>query len=151
MQKDIALNRAASICSKSEKCIQDIRKKLEGWDISEEDTEEIIQKLIEDKFIDESRYVRFFVHDKFHFNRWGRIKIAYELRMRGITDSQIQTAFEQLKETEYTEALTKLLKDKKPGIKAKDAWDLRSKLLRFARSRGFETELALKIIDSFKS
>ncbi len=150
MKKDIALNRAASICSKSEKCRQDIRKKLEGWELSEEDTDEIVQKLIEDKFIDESRYVRFFVHDKFHFNRWGKIKIAYELHGKGISDQYIQTAIGQIEDAEYKETLTKLLKDKRPGIKAKDSWDLRSKLLRFARSRGFETELALRIIDSFE-
>lgn len=37
-------------------------------------SERIIARLLKERFIDESRYTRFFVNDKLRFNKWGRDK-----------------------------------------------------------------------------
>ncbi|NOZ34188.1 MAG: hypothetical protein GXO80_02695 [Chlorobi bacterium] len=70
-----ALNKAMYLCSKAEKCKSDIRKKLYEWKANPDEYDNIINQLEEQKFIDEVRFVKYYVRDKFEFNKWGKIKI----------------------------------------------------------------------------
>ena len=74
-----ALHRAAALCSSSEHCITDIREKLSRWGIGELDARTIVERLVQERFIDEERYAIAFAKDKFRFSGWGRIKIRYAL------------------------------------------------------------------------
>ena len=47
------LHKAASYCSISEHCISDVEDKLTAWGMSEDKKHKIIDKLIEDDFINE--------------------------------------------------------------------------------------------------
>ena len=71
-----ALHRAAAYCSGSEHCVSDIREKLRKWNISPTDAESLLARLVKEKFIDEERYCRSSINDKYKYNRWGRIKIG---------------------------------------------------------------------------
>ena len=71
-----ALHRAAALCSSSEHCIADIREKLSRWGIGEPDARTIVERLVQERFIDEGRYAIAFAKDKFRFSGWGRIKSA---------------------------------------------------------------------------
>ena len=138
------LHVAASYCSGSERCIQDVRKKIASTGASPETAERIIAHLLKEKFMDEARYCRSFVNDKFRFNRWGRVKIAYELRSKNMADSLIDEAITQIDEEEYESVLLALLKDKQRTVKGQTAQDVFVKLYRFAVSRGFESNLAVR-------
>ncbi|HKK82055.1 MAG TPA: regulatory protein RecX, partial [Prolixibacteraceae bacterium] len=84
-----ALSKCMALCSKSEKCISDIRKKLSNWQLPEEETQQVIDNLIDEKFIDEQRFAESFMRDKFRFNHWGKIKIIYHLKAKGISSGDI--------------------------------------------------------------
>lgn len=133
------LHRAAAYCSSAERCIQDIQKRIQDAGLSDEACERIIARLIKEKFIDESRFARSFVNDKFRFNKWGRIKIAYELQKKNIPSSIRTDVLEGIDEQEYQETLLSLIKGKQKGTKGKDERDLYNKLFRFAAGRGFES------------
>ncbi len=147
LDKKEALSRVQFICSKQEKCCSEIQKKLQGWGINSQEQKEIIDSLIDDKFIDENRFTPVFVRDKFRFNRWGRIKIAYHLRQKQIPSAIIENALQEIDEQEYKETLTDLLQSKLKGLKETDKYQLKAKLLRFIQSRGFEPNLANNIIE----
>ncbi len=85
MEYKKALNKAAVLCSRQEYSAYDIRKKLVNWELSEEEVEQAMSRLISEKFIDDSRYAGYYVRDKFQFNGWGRIKIRYQLRGKGVS------------------------------------------------------------------
>lgn len=133
------LHRAASYCSGAEHCIQDVRKKIDDAGLPEEERDRIIARLLKEKFIDENRFARSFVNDKLRFNKWGRIKIGYELQKKNIPASIRTEALAQIDEQEYLELLTSLLKSKMRTVKGKDDRDIFYKLLRFAAGRGFES------------
>ena len=135
---------AASYCSMAERCIQDVRKKIRTACISSEVEERIIARLLKERYIDESRYCRSYVKDKFRLNRWGRIKICYELRGKNISANDIDEAVNQIDEDEYCSILYDLLKDKKRTTKGQTAQDVFNKLYRFAASRGFESNLTIQ-------
>jgi len=138
------LHFAASYCSIAERCVFDVRKRILSAGASPEMTEQIIKQLKKEKFIDESRYCRSFVKDKFRFNRWGRIKISYELRGKNITSELISEAISQIDEDEYESVLYDLLKDKKRMAKGRTEQDIFRQLYRFAASRGFESHLTVQ-------
>ena len=153
MQKQLspeeALHRTAALCSTGEQCIFDIREKLLRWGIASDDIKQIIEKLIQGKFIDEDRYCKSFVNDKLRFNKWGKIKIIYALRQKGISSQNIDNAISCIDEEKYLETLQEIILSKRKSIKNDTPENVKAKLFRFAASRGFETEcinLCLKTI-----
>lgn len=133
------LHRAASYCSAAERCIFDVRKKVEAGGLDAEAVERILERLVREKFIDERRFARSFVNDKLRFNKWGRIKIGYELQKKKIPADVRAEALDAIDEDEYRDILYNLLKAKKKTTRGKDPRDLFYKLLRFAAGRGFES------------
>ena len=73
------------------------------------------------------------------FNKWGRVKINYEMQRKGIPSSIRSEALEGIDEQEYRSILHSLLKSKKKATRGKDDREVYAKLLRFATGRGFET------------
>lgn len=148
MRVQQAYQKAAAMCSKSEKCSFDIKQKLLGWELSEDEADAVIAELTKEKFIDDSRYATYFVRDKFRFNRWGRKKIEYQLRMKQVNSSLIYDALDRIPNSDYEEIAYELIVDKVRKTKAINNWDLKSKVLRFMQGRGFESELVLKITEN---
>ncbi len=131
----------AALCSRAEQCSPDIRKKITDLGGSEVMVAEVIQKLVEEKFLDDERYSRAYVRDKFKFNKWGRIKIRYYLKQKGLSDSIIDLGFDELDEKQYIDLLVKTMKEKAKTLKNKEKFEKMAALVRFAQSRGFEPEL----------
>ncbi|MDD3566986.1 MAG: regulatory protein RecX [Bacteroidales bacterium] len=142
-----ALDRAQWLCSQSEKCTFDIKKKLLQWDVDEMEGEKIINALLEDEFIDESRYAISFAREKARFNKWGPKKIEMALRAKRIADEHIAIALAESAEHSNDDMLRELLTSKAKTIKAKDSYDLKTKLIRFGMSRGFEYGRVLGIVE----
>jgi regulatory protein len=136
-----AYSKMAQLCSRSEQCSADIRKKILAYEIVDEIVDEIIEKLIEEKYIDDRRYVRAYVNDKFRMNKWGRIKMRHYLRAKGLSDEVIQYGLENIDEEKYTAVLVKTMKAKAKSIKEKDKFKKMGQIIRFAQNRGFEPEL----------
>jgi regulatory protein len=146
--KKEALNRAMDLCSRSEKAAKDIRQSLTKWGLSSvEDQLSIIEYLKENNFIDETRYSISFARDKHKFNRWGKIKILNMLRAKAIDDQTIKEALNAIDDESYLATLREELIKKRKSVKASNQYDLKVKLLRFASSRGFETDLIYKVLE----
>ena len=134
------LNRAAAYCSQAERAPLEVEQKLRGWEAQEEDIERIMQYLRTERFLDEERYVHAYVNDKFCYERWGRIKIAYSLRSKGVSDALVRNMMEEvIDEEKYLETLTDLMRQKMRGMKTPLLPNDRAKLYRFAAQRGFES------------
>ena len=132
-----ALNRIATYCSRAERCVFDVRRKLDIWEIPLEQQNKIIKKLQKEKFLDEERYCKAFVNDKTKYNRWGIYKIKFELKRKKIPDLFIEKVFENINTEENIERLRLLIEQKMKSVKGKNEWEIRQKLMRFAAGRGF--------------
>ncbi|BBE18528.1 regulatory protein [Aquipluma nitroreducens] len=135
----IAYDKAAFLCSRSEHCSSEIQEKLKVWGLPAEDSEPVIEKLIAEKYLDDERFARAYAKDKFRFNHWGKQKIAFMLRSKNIPSEITGLALEEIEDEGYLEVLRRLMTDKEKSIKAKDQYDKRNKLMRFAMGRGFES------------
>ena len=142
-----ALNSAAALCSRSEQASADIVKKLRDWGLAEADVAAVMERLVKEKFVDDGRYAVAFVRDKFRFNGWGRRKIAYGLRQKGVAQDLIDEAMDEITDEDYKAMLRHLLEGKARSLEGKEPRLAKASLLRFAASRGFEPEVFFPIVD----
>lgn len=140
------LQRAAGLCCQSEHCVADITEKLLRWGVSREDSDRIIDRLIDEKYIDESRYALAYVRDKVRFSHWGRVKIKSMLRMLRISEQDISNAFDSFDEDEYLGVLEGVIESKRKTLPEAESYASRVKLIRFALQRGFEMHEIAKFI-----
>ena len=163
----------SALCASAEYCEADMRKKMSRWhiisttstaegeqsdmkfdadadDSSDADSdiqERIINKLREEKFIDDARYAHAFVRDKFRYNRWGNVRIQQELRARKIDQCIIDEALEEITDDDNLDALRALIENKRRYVKGKSDYDIRCKLIRFAIGKGFQMDDIMRVLD----
>jgi regulatory protein len=143
-----ALSRAMKLCSREEKCSFDIRQKLYQWGVTDQSHDDIINQLIDDKFLSDERFVRYFVRDKFRFNKWGKIKIEYLLKQKKIPGALISQAIcEEIPDENYNSTLKELLEAKYAQTNETDPIKLKAKLVRYAASRGFESGKVFEVVN----
>lgn len=138
MTADEILYKLAARCSVSEQCLSDIEAKLSRYDLTEEERTRILRHLVEEKYVDDRRYAEAYVKDKYRFNKWGRIKIAQGLRLKGIDNETIKSAMETIDEEEYLSILRDLIKAKRKSTRGTSEYEINGKLTRLATGRGFE-------------
>lgn len=138
---DELLRKAASYCAISEHCVSEVDTKLRNWGVESAERDEIIERLVEDDFINESRYSKAFVRDKFRLNKWGKIKISMALVAKGLPKDIVNEALKEIDEGEYNELLASILKTKLKSIKYEFEYEKQGKLFRFAQGRGFESHI----------
>lgn len=139
--------RAAALCARSEHSVSDIRKKLKSWKVPEEEREPVLAKLVEDGFLDDLRFARAYARDKSRFNGWGRKKISYMLRIKGISDEILEQALEEIDPATAAAKLHKMLTERARKVRGEDRFEKRQKLLRFAMSRGYDFSEIVAVLD----
>ena len=142
-------NIGASMCARTEHCSAEVRSKLLRGTDDERLVARVIARLCEEKFIDEERYARAFIHDKLRFARWGRLKIRQELWSKQVPESIYAPLLDAIDEKQYISTLRDLLKAKKKAIRAKDDFEGKAKLLRFGVSRGFEPKYIYPLLSVY--
>ena len=98
-----ARSKAEAYCSLTERCTDDVLRKLEQWGAPSGASDAIVEYLKKERYIDEQRYANAFVRDKYRFNQWGRIKIAQALRMKHVASEYIYAALDEIDEEEYND------------------------------------------------
>ena len=147
MSEAQALSRLGALCARAEYCLQDMRRKMDAWELPAGADERIIQCLVKDGYVNENRYAHAFVRSKFRFNRWGRDKIVRMLQQKGINQEDIDDALTELNEEELDDTLLELLTAKSRHLNYKNDYDRYVKLLRFAVSRGFSLDSARRCLE----
>ncbi len=132
---------ATSRCSQKEYCRSEIAQKLRTKGATSAEIEALLDRLETERYIDEARYARAFVSDKFRFDHWGRIKITYSLRQKGIDANTIDDALAQIDDDDYRQSLTDFIASRRRTTKADSSYALNQKIARAAITRGFEPQM----------
>ena len=141
MNEQEAYLQLAALCAQAEHCEQEMRDKMKRWELDETVQNRVINRLTEERYIDNERYARAFVKDKIRYNKWGRRKVQQALWMKRIDTDIQQRVLDEIDEKEYLDVLRPLLKQKRKSIKAENDYELNQKLVRFALSRGFTFDI----------
>ena len=135
------LNQLARYCAYQERCISEIKQKMRDLLVGESDFANYLTWLSENNYLNEARFVELYVRSKFNQKHWGRNKIMFELKKRGISDSILSHAWNDIDEADYVSQLTKILRKKKEEIKAGTSQQKYQKCYAFALSKGYESSL----------
>ena len=133
-----ALARAASLCSRGEHAEAEMRRKLRQWGAETGDVDRVVEWLVDNGFIDNSRYAHAFVYDKSRFDLWGRVKIRHQLRLNGVAGDVVEEAMAEIDDDEYVANLRTLT--------VADPYKRKASLMRYGASRGYEPSLVLKVM-----
>jgi regulatory protein len=142
---DDVLKKLQKICSRQEKCRAEILEYMVRKEVPEYIHDAVIEKLVAGRFIDEDRYARAAVRDRFVLNHWGKQKIRHFLETKQISAEQIERALETIDKSDYRKMIEKELHKKamalsgcEPGVKV-------IKIMQFASARGYEEEMVREI------
>lgn len=146
MTPEAAQIRAEELCVRAEHSSGEIREKLLKWGIFPGDAERIVSAMIKTRFIDDARFARAYVRDKIEFARWGKRKIALGLYQKKVSRDIIRETLDEVDDEKYRAALRVALASKKRTISDPDTYEGRTKLFRFAASRGFEPDIIVSVL-----
>lgn len=144
--KEQILIKMEALCARSEQCSFDIETKLRRAGLPYLQCTEIIESLQKRRFIDDRRFAIAFVNDKYRFARWGKRKIRIALAKKRITGDTASEAIANIDTEQYAGILRELMIAKTRSISEGNTFEGRTKLFRFAASRGFEPDLISNII-----
>ena len=144
------LSKAQAYCTYQERCINELSIKLREWNIKDGVAEKIINKLVDDDYINEERFARNYAGSKFRIKKWGKNRIIYEMKRKGIPDLIIQIGLEEIEDEEYINAIKELLSKKSFTISEKDPLKRKQKLARFAIAKGYRSGLVWDVLNQIK-
>lgn len=149
MRKEVTyekvLLRLAGLCAGSEQCSSDIRSKALKTGLTSADADKIVEYLVSNRYVDDSRFAKAFASDKVRFSKWGRMKVKMGLRAKGLSDSLISSALESIDPEDYMTALNSALVAKARSLDLTDVKG-RQSLYRHLASRGFESPMIISAI-----
>ena len=146
---DQVLDKMAKYCAYQERCVKDVKDKLKTYDIPQESKDEIIDYLLDNRFVNDERFARSFVRGKVNQSGWGVNKIRFHLMQKGIDKDVIDEAFGQTDEEVYKQKLIDILKAKSKTVKAETDFERKRKLAAFAMQKGFEGSLVWEVLKEF--
>ena len=139
-------DRMRALCSRREYCRKDVMKKvMTALDGDVAKAEEVVAKLVEERYVDDLRYATAFARDKASITGWGEAKIRYMLSSKGIDRELIAQALDEVDDKRAETRLEKLMENKVRSLK--DDPQRRLKLLRFGLGRGYTYDQVTEMID----
>jgi regulatory protein len=140
------LQKLARYCAYQERCVQELEQKMKSFEVTPSDYPFYLEWLRENNYLNEARFVEIFVRSKFNQKSWGRTKINYELRKRGISASLLASAWDGIDDADYIEKARALLKKKKDEIKTGTSPQRYQKCYNFGLSKGYESALVRELL-----
>lgn len=135
--------RALRLLARREHSRAELARKLGQAGFVQHDIEALLDEFEGKKWLSDQRFAESYVAD--HRARAGSVKLAYDLRQRGIDDSIIQTVLNKNRDSEIERA--REVWRKKYGSPPADAAD-KAQQTRFMQSRGFTLEAIRQALDS---
>ena len=143
---DQVLDKMAKYCAYQERCVKDVRDKLKVFDLPQEEKQEILDYLLDNRFVNDERYTKSFVRGKINQSGWGVNKIHFHLIQKGIAKDIIDEALGQTDEDLYRQRLIDILKTKSKTVKAETDFERKRKLAAYAMQKGFEASLVWEVL-----
>ena len=106
----------------------------------------IISHLIEQNYLNETRFAEHFVRGKFNIKKWGKKRLLRELKQRNISDWNIKNAMKEISDTDYWECGQALAEKFWRSNENRPLVVQKKKVWNAMQYRGWETELIMENI-----
>ena len=137
-----AIEVSVKFCSYRERSEKEVIQKLSDKEFSKEIITSTLRKMKDLNFVNNLRFAKSFSRGKNRGNRWGKIKIRYELVGKGLYDEEITIGLDSIDSKMYKESLKKNIEI----FRKKNKNDNKNKLIGHLARKGFEMNLILNYI-----
>ncbi len=136
-----AIHKIEHYCAYQERCHVEVIQKLRSMKMDADEIDTIIVKLIQDNFLNESRFACSFARGKHRIKFWGKNRIVNELKFRNIGQYNINLALKEISNEEYLETFDKIALRNWDSIKETNIQKKRKKFCDYLLRKGFESNL----------
>ena len=148
LTKEQALQKLKQYCAYQERSHQEVVQKLWELGIRKSDHDEIISALIEDDYLNEERFAIAFAGGKFRMKDWGRKKIFYGLKEKGVSQYCITKALASINEEDYSKTLQQVAEKRYESLKGEQYLARKKKTIDYLLQKGFEHERINAVVNS---
>ena len=138
---DEALIKLENYCVYRERCHKEVEQKLYEFRMIPEAKEKIILHLMEHDLLNEERFAKAFARGKFRIKKWGKQRIIRELKYKGISKYNIDSALKEISDVDYLNAFNELAEKKFNSITESNKNKKKRKLIDYLMYRGWESHL----------
>ncbi|MEP7277692.1 MAG: regulatory protein RecX [Bacteroidota bacterium] len=147
LTREQALQKAKHYCGYQERCHSEVKEKLYALGLYKQQVEECLSQLIEENYLNEERFAQQFAGGKFRMKQWGRVKIKYELKQKGVSEYCIKKGLKEIDERSYAETLEKLAHEKWTSLKTEsNRFAKLRKTQDYLMQKGYEHDLISQIL-----
>ena len=136
----VILEKMRSYCMYQERCILEVKKKLTRLHVVHKSKSKIIDHLIENDYLNEVRFSKSFIQGKLRIKKWGRIKLNYELSIRGIKKFIIDEEINKISKEDYYQYFNEFSNNKIKTLTGSKEQKKRS-FVNYFTYRGWENNL----------
>ncbi len=133
-------------CAYQERSYKEVEEKLYNMGMIQEVSNQILLSLMQNDFINETRFAKAFAGGKFRIKKWGRLKIKQALKQKGVSVRNIEIGLDEIDEISYIETIKTIIATRLIKIKAKNSYERNQKMLLYLQQRGFETDLIYDLV-----
>jgi regulatory protein len=128
-------------CAYQDRCHAEVVDKLRGFGLENKNIDEIVVYLIGQNFLNEERFAKSFARGKHRIKHWGKIRIVNELKFRGISQYNINTALKEIDPDEYLQNFDALAQRCWENLREPNLLRKKKKCLDFLFRKGYENQL----------
>lgn len=144
-QSDVYYAYALKLCLADTKTVAEVRKKLEGKGASKEMIRSILSRLKEAGFLNDDLYAKVYASDIASLRCYGKKRVLYELRKRGISDAILsKLSFSWEDEKDKADRYATILNRKASRVPNSKK---RMKMIEGLMERGFEEDVAREAVN----
>ena len=136
----IIIEKIQSYCLYQDRYIKEVKNKLYSFKVSSQLVKNIVEYLIDNDYLNEERYTKMFIQGKLRIKKWGRIKLYYELKSKGIDIKIINEHINQIREEDYIKYFNEFSTNKIKFLKGSKDQKKRS-FINYFTYRGWENSL----------
>lgn len=134
-------------CSYQDRCHNEVENKLSKFNLISQAKDQILFNLINEDYLNETRFCKSFVRGKFKIKNWGKRRIIQELKSRKISEFNIKKGLLEIPETDYLEKFENLFNKKLSSLENLNRIDKKKKIFSYLQYRGWETNLIYEKIN----
>jgi regulatory protein len=123
-----------------ERCIKEVKKKLTRLQVTPKTKSKVINHLIDNDYLNEVRFTKSFIQGKLRIKKWGKIKLNYELRIRGVKKFIIDEEINKISKDDYYNYFNEFSNNKIKILKGSKDQKKRS-FINYFTYRGWENNL----------
>lgn len=128
-------------CAYQERCHKEVVQKLTDMYMIPEAIDVIVVHLLQHNFLNEERFAKTFVSGKFKIKAWGRRRLTFELKKKGVGKVNINQALADISDEEYIGVFNDLAEKKANSIKESNLFKKKKKFIDYFLYRGWESHL----------